>query len=144
MFILASNELDKSVLSSPYILVGYKNQGRVERGFRFLKDPSFLASSIFLEKPERVEALLFVMMLCLMVYSALEYRIRKELKDKGEYFPNQTKKDIQNLTAKWVFFCFVGIHEIIIENTEKIIANLKPSHRIILKILGPIYPDFYQ
>jgi len=109
-----------------------------------LKDPSFLASSIFLEKPERVEALLFVMMLCLMVYSALEYRIRKELKDKGEYFPNQTKKDIQNPTAKWVFFCFVGIHEIITENTEKIIANLKPSHRIILKILGPIYSDFYQ
>ena len=144
MFILASNELDKSILSSPDILIGYKNQGRVERGFRFLKDPSFLASSIFLEKPERVEALLFIMTLCLMVYSALEYRIRKELKVQGKYFPNQTKRDIQNPTAKWVFFCFVGVHEIIIENTEKIVANLKPSHKVILKILGPIYSDFYQ
>ena len=144
MFILASNELDKSVLSSPDILGGYKNQGRVERGFRFLKDPAFLASSIFLEKPERIESLLFIMTLCLMVYSALEYRIRKELKVQGKYFPNQTKRDIQNPTAKWVFFCFVGVHEIIIENTEKIIANLQPSHKVILEILGHIYSDCYQ
>lgn len=143
IFILASNELDKTILSSPDMLVGYKNQGRVERGFRFLKDSSFLASAIFLEKPERVEALLFIMTLCLMVYSALEYKIRTELKNKNKFFPNQKKKNIQNPTAKWVFFCFVGIHEIIINGEEKIIANLKQRNKIILKILGDNYSDFY-
>ena len=31
----------------------------VERGFRFLKDPLFLASSVFVKKPERIIALPF-------------------------------------------------------------------------------------
>jgi transposase len=42
----------------------------VERGFRFLKDPPFLASSLSLKKPERLMALLMVMTGCLLVYVA--------------------------------------------------------------------------
>ena len=41
-----------------------------ERGFRFLKDPMFLASTLFLKKAQRIMALLFVMTLCLLVYAA--------------------------------------------------------------------------
>jgi transposase len=33
----------------------------VERGFRFLKDPEFLAASLSRKKPERIMALLMVM-----------------------------------------------------------------------------------
>jgi transposase len=44
-FILATNELDEGQLSSQAVLDGYKGQARAERGFRFLKDPQFLASS---------------------------------------------------------------------------------------------------
>jgi transposase len=40
----------------------------VERGFSFLKDPLFLASSVFVKKPERIVALSLVMALCLLVY----------------------------------------------------------------------------
>jgi transposase len=35
----------------------------VERGFRFLKDPLFLASSVFVKKPERIMALSLIMVL---------------------------------------------------------------------------------
>jgi len=35
----------------------------------------------YLKKPERIMALLMVMTVCLLVYAALEYRIRKALKD---------------------------------------------------------------
>lgn len=42
----------------------------MERGFRFLKDPMFLASTLFLKKAQRIMALLFVMTLCLLVYAA--------------------------------------------------------------------------
>ena len=41
LFILATNEHDKEVLSPAALLSGYKGQIRVERGFRFLKDPQF-------------------------------------------------------------------------------------------------------
>lgn len=40
----------------------------MECDFRFLKDPLFLASSVFVKKPERVVALGFIMVLCLLVY----------------------------------------------------------------------------
>src|SRR5882672_966559 len=74
-FILATNELDEGQLSAQAVLAGYKGQAHVERGFRFLKDPQFLASSLYLKKPERIMALLLVMTVCLLVYAALEYRI---------------------------------------------------------------------
>src|SRR6267378_7189316 len=75
-FILATNELDEGQLSSQAVLDGYKGQARAERGFRFLKAPQFLASSLYLKKPQRIMALLMVMTVCLLIYAALEYRIR--------------------------------------------------------------------
>jgi transposase len=39
------------------VVTTYKEQGGVERGFRFLKDPLFLASSVFVKKAERIIAL---------------------------------------------------------------------------------------
>ena len=56
-FIVATNILDAQRLSHEQVLSTYKEQGGVERGFRFLKDPLFLASSVFVKKPERVIAL---------------------------------------------------------------------------------------
>ena len=64
------------------MLSTYKEQQSVEKGFRFLKSPDFLTNSIFLKKPERIEALLMVMTTCLMIYASLEHQIRKKLKEK--------------------------------------------------------------
>jgi transposase len=38
-------------LSDQQFVTTYKEQGGVERGFRFLKDPLFLSSSVFVKKP---------------------------------------------------------------------------------------------
>jgi hypothetical protein len=46
------------------LLVGYKGQQRVERGFRFLNGPRFLACSLYLKQPERIRVLLMVMTVC--------------------------------------------------------------------------------
>jgi transposase len=50
-FIVATNVIDEQKLSHEQVYFTYKEQGGVERGFRFLKDPLFLASSIFVKKP---------------------------------------------------------------------------------------------
>jgi transposase len=63
-FILATNELDATQLPPQQLLEGYKGQTHGERGFRFLKNPEFLASSLYLKKPERIMALLMVMTVC--------------------------------------------------------------------------------
>jgi transposase len=74
-FLLATNELDATQLTPQELLEGYKGQVQAERGFRLMKDPSFLASSLYLKKPERIMALFMVITVCLLVYAALEYRI---------------------------------------------------------------------
>jgi transposase len=109
-FILATIELDDTHIAPQELLAGYKGQAQAERGFHFLKDPQFLASSVYLKKPERIMALLMVMTVCLLVYAALEDRIRKALKAHEATFPDQKGKRIQNPTARWVFHYFVGIH----------------------------------
>jgi len=63
-FILATNELNKSQLSSDDILIKYKEQQAPERGFSFLKDPLFFADSVFLKSPQRVETMAMLMGLC--------------------------------------------------------------------------------
>jgi transposase len=52
-FIIASNDLN---LDAEKMLDYYKNQSKVEKGFRFIKDKSFRVSEVYLKKPQRIEA----------------------------------------------------------------------------------------
>lgn len=142
-FILATNDCSGN-LSMESMLEYYKSQQTVERGFRFLKSPDFLVSSLFLKKPERIEALLMIMTCCLMIYAALEHLIRKQLAEKNLFFPDMKKKPYQKPTARWVFFCFLGVHELVIENKTKIIVNLTERQEIILHCLGDPYWKIYS
>lgn len=99
-FVLATNDLDENQLSTAELLSTYKSQQAVERGFKFLKNPDFMVSSLFLKKPEPIEALLMVMTLCLLVYAAIQHRIRHELKWQSRYFPDLKRKPCQNPTAR--------------------------------------------
>jgi transposase len=81
----------------------------VERGFVFLKDPLFLASSVFVKKPERNVALSLVMVLCLLVYHFAEHRLREQLAARGQTVPHQLSKPTDRPTMRWIFQCFEGI-----------------------------------
>jgi transposase len=142
-FILATNELDGPQLSPQELLASYKGQSHAERGFRFLKDPQFFASSFYLKKPERIMALLMVMTVCLLVYAALEYRIRQALKAHQATFPDQKGKPVQNPTARWVFHYFVGIHLLSVSGQWPLVLNLTEEHCNLLKLLGQPYMQLY-
>ena len=66
----------------------YKSQNRVERGFRFLKDPEFFADSIFVSKNEYIKALLMIMTFGLAVFSGLESKLRNPMKESNVQLPN--------------------------------------------------------
>jgi len=143
-FILATNELDNTQLPPHEVLEGYKGQVHVERGFRFLKDPQFLASSLYLKKPERIMALLMVMTVCLLVYAALEYRIRQALQDHAATFPDQQGRRIQHPTARWVFHYFVGTHLLCQAGQWPIVLHLTVEHQNLLRLLGQPYMWLYD
>jgi transposase len=143
-FILATNDVAGRVLSDTEILPCYKGQHCVERGFRFLKDPLFMASTLYLKSPKRIMALMLVMTLCLLVYAALEYRIRQSLQHHQATFPNQQGKPIQHPTARWVFQYFTGIHLLQLPDQHThLVLNLKDPHLIVLQLLGPPYQKIY-
>jgi transposase len=143
-FILATNQLDGDALSDEQLLAAYKDQQQVERGFRFLKDPLFMASTLFLKSPKRLMALMMVMTLCLLVYAALEYRIREVLKAHDETFPDQTGRAVSNPTARWVFQYFSGIHLLVIAHMQTLVLNLNEHHATLLRLLGSRYEELYS
>ena len=59
-FVLGTN-IDASQLPEADVIAAYKGQAQVEGGFRFLKDPLFFVSSLFVKKPSRIQGLLMVM-----------------------------------------------------------------------------------
>jgi transposase len=145
-FLIATNELSTDKLSDEALLAVYKGQGSVERGFRFLKDPLFLASSVFVKKPSRLVALSFIMVLCLLVYRLAEQRLRQRLQQSEQTLPNQINKPTDNPTMRWVFQCFEGIellHIRIGSCWQTRILRLQPLHHQILRLLGPAYQQFY-
>ncbi len=99
-FIVGTNELQSEALSDQELVATYKDQGGVERGFRFLKDPLFLASSVFVKKPERIIALSLIMVLCLLVYRLAEYRLRAHLAETEQTIPDQVGKPTARPTMR--------------------------------------------
>ncbi len=143
-FILATNQLDCKVLSDEDLIAAYKDQQKVERGFRFLKDPMFMTSTLFLQSPKRIMALMMVMTLSLMVYAALEHRIRETLNEHSETFPNQKGQMVRHPTARWVFQFFTGIHVLTTGNAQELVLNLNTYQSALLKLLGERYETLYS
>ena len=102
-FVLATNELEIEKLSSEEVLNTYKEQQTVERGFKFLKDPLFFTSSVFLKTPKRIAALGMIMGLCLLVYSLGQRFLRKSLEEQEETIRHQSGKRTNRPTLRWVF-----------------------------------------
>ena len=74
------------------MITNYKNQQSCERGFLFLKDPLFFADSFFVENPERIETMLFLMSLSLLLYHPGQRQQRNTLKRIKTGIKNQLDK----------------------------------------------------
>jgi transposase len=142
-FILATNELDDQRLSDAAVLQTYKQQSQVERGFRFLKDPRFQAHTLFLKSPQRIMALLMVMTVCLLVYAALEYRLRQALHNSNATAPDQKGKPTQRPTMRWVFQLFAGIHVLLMPGHTPMVLNLNPPQQKVIHVLGSPFQVLY-
>ena len=120
----------------------YKGQQSSERGFRFLKDPLFFTSSVFLNTPRRVAALAMVMGLCLLVYTLGQRQLRQALSHEKETIPNQLNKSTSSPTLRLVFQCFQAIH-LVDFNHQLQVSNLTDIRLKILGFLGSPCQKYY-
>jgi transposase len=138
-FILATNELDSEKLADCDILSEYKGQSKTESGFKFIKGHAFEVASVFLKKPERIEALMMVMTLCLMVYSFAQHFLCESLKHSDETLPNQLGKPTQKPSMAWVFRLFHGVHLLTIQfadKVQKLVINLTKTTEKVIEFFG--------
>jgi len=94
-------------------------------------------------------ALLFIMSVCLLVYAALEYRIRTTLKSGGVTVPDQKDKPTSKPTARWVFELFADVHVLSIKQPDsptvtRLVTNLDQRLRPLLEHLRPAYARAYS
>lgn len=146
-FLVATNVLDPAAVPDEQVIGTYKAQSGVERGFAFLKDPLFLASSVFLKRPERIMALACIMVLCLLVYRLAEWRLRQQLEATGQTVPNQLKQPTPRPTMRWMFECFEGISLLTLPSPggpQTLIHGLEPLHDLVLTLLGPAVSKIYE
>ncbi|UWU47553.1 IS1634-like element ISAtsp2 family transposase [Limnospira platensis] len=141
-FILATNQLEQSLWPAQTCLSEYKGQQTVERGFRFLKDPLFFASSVFVKKPQRVEALALIMALTLMVYTLAERQLRQALDAQKQTVRDQRQQPTAKPTFRWIMQKFQGIHWVNLDGQRQI-SNLNDERRLIIHLFGPPVERYY-
>src|SRR5439155_15909122 len=137
-FVLGTN-IDVRELSAPEVIAAYKGQSHVEGGFRFLKDPLFFVSSLFVKKPSRIEGVLMVMTLALLVYSVAQRRLRAQLATHQETVPNQINQPTASPTLRWVFQLLEGIHRVRLTlqgQVHDLIEGLNDVQIKILRLFG--------
>ena len=145
-FVLATNVQDKGKISNESMLLEYKDQSEIERGFRFIKNDTFGLDEVYLKKPERIGALMAVMTLCLLVYGLTQYKLREALQHNNEFLPNQKKKPTNKPTLMWVFALFSSVVMVNFQEGNKnkrIVLNLYPLHQKVILLLGETARKIY-
>ena len=144
-FVLATNDMS---LDGETILKVYKEQSKVEKGFRFMKDPTLRVSDVFLKSKKRIMALMMIMVLTLLVYSVLDRILLQNLKEKNDVIRNIDRKEIKRPTMLLVFGMFQSIdYATFIEDGEIIfqeITGLDDRINKILSILGSEFEEIYE
>jgi transposase len=132
-FILATNVLDSQALSPDQMLAEYKAQQVIERGF---------ASALFLKNPQRIMALMMIMVVSLLVYTLVQRRLRLALAASHQTIPNQKDISTSTPTLRWVFQSFLFIRWLEIDGIQAIV-NLTSNHKHILSFLGSSCQKYY-
>lgn len=87
------------------VLRTYKSQHGVERNFAFLKDDS-ITNSIFLKKPERIEALTFILLLSLLIWNLIQYKAREWISKHQQALPGLDNQPTYKPTTKTILGYF--------------------------------------
>ncbi len=141
-YVLATNVLEEELTDDDRLLAEYKGRHAVERGFRFLKDPLFFTSSVFVKSPKRVAAVAMVMGLCLLIYALGERSLREALAEAGAAIRHQRGGLTRKPTLRWVFQLFQAVHLLKVDGAERV-SNLTEERRSILSFLGRSCRRYY-
>jgi transposase len=94
--------------SAREILTVYKDQHGTEQNYGFLKDP-VIVNSLFLKKPERIEALGLVLLLALLIWRVMERAMRTHVDITSTPLMGWDKKVTERPTSFMMITKFAGV-----------------------------------
>lgn len=81
-FVIATTDTERPWTMAELCSV-YRGQSSIERMWRISKDPTILINAVYLQKPSRIYALMWVLSIALLVFAVTEYRLRQTAKTLG-------------------------------------------------------------
>ena len=121
--------------SAGEVLRAYKEQHGVEQNFAFLKDP-VIVNSLFLKKPERIEALGLVLLLALLVWRLVERALRVHVETTGHPLTGWDKKETLKPTAFMMMTKFAAVLVLKVGPHRQLAQPLSAVQQAYLNALG--------
>jgi transposase len=121
--------------SAGEVLRAYKAQHGVEQNFAFLKDP-VIVNSLFLKKPERIEALGLILLLALLLWRLVERTLRVHVETTGNALTGWDKKETQKPTAFMLMTKFAAVLVLKVGVHRQLVQPLSAVQQAYLNALG--------
>jgi transposase len=121
--------------SAKEVLWAYKTQHGVEQNFAFLKDP-LIVNSLFLKKPERIEALGLVLLLALLLWRLVERALRVHVETTGNSLTGWDKKSTQKPTTFMMVTKFAAVMVVKVGAHRQLAQPLSAVQQQYLLALG--------
>lgn len=136
-FVLLSNRPKQGpdAQSPEELLRTYKAQDGIERNFSFLKDP-LIVNDLFLKKPERIEALGMVLLLCLLIWNLMQRQMRQHLEKTKSTLEGWDRRTTNRPTSYMMTTKFNNILILKAGQTRRLKKPLSLTQQAYLKALG--------
>src|SRR5215467_12441040 len=118
------------------VLRAYKEQHGIEQNYGLLKDP-LIVNSLFLKKPERIEALGLVLLLALLLWRLVERALRGHVETTGKLLTGWDKKATQKPTALMMMTKFTGVMVLKVEGQRQLVhplSTVQQQYRVALRV----------
>ncbi len=141
----------KSLLDTAKVIEAYKDEYKVEYRFNQLHNKIAPLMPIYLQKDERIKALVRILMMAIKIISIIQFKARETLKETQtqvkELFPgNPGRKTIQP-TAELLLRVFLNISLVFIQLNDKSVhielSKLSKSQIYLLSLIG-LNPSIYE
>jgi hypothetical protein len=117
------------------VLRADKEPHGVEQNFAFLKAP-LIVNSLFLKKPERIEALGLVLLLARLIWRLMERSLRLHVETSGNALPGWDKKATQKPTAFMMMTKFMAVMVLKVGPHRQLAQPLSTVQQAYLLALG--------
>ena len=145
-YVIATTDVKRKWTAAELIGV-YKKQSVIERSWRFMKSKKLMVDALYLQKPSRITALMWLMTIALLIFSATEYKIRQVMQENNLTIPTLDHRKTTSRPTLQRLFQYISnssIHLIMIRQLDQFeISGLTRSLIDLINALGRDWATYF-